>query len=63
MSRLLPFLFFTVIFMVLPAFFSGDFVQLTIAQCPRIYRRTDCDALWNAHVLHSIVVYSYDFFR
>ena len=29
-SRLLPFLFFTAIFMVLPVFFSGDFFQLKL---------------------------------
>ena len=29
-SRLLPFLFFTAIFMLLPAFFSGDFFQLKL---------------------------------
>ncbi|MBN2467124.1 MAG: acyltransferase family protein [Deltaproteobacteria bacterium] len=30
MSRLLPFLFFTAIFMLLPVFFSGDFVGLPL---------------------------------
>jgi acyltransferase len=30
MSRLLPFLFFTAIFMVLPVFFSGDFFRLKL---------------------------------
>jgi len=30
MSRLLPFLFFTAIFMLLPVFFSGDFFQLKL---------------------------------
>ncbi len=29
-SRLLPFVFFTVMFMILPVFFSGDFLQLTL---------------------------------
>ncbi len=30
LSRLLPFVFFTVVFMVLPVFFSGDFFQLQL---------------------------------
>src|SRR4030042_5005935 len=36
MSRLLPFLFFTAIFMVLPVFFSGEFFQFKLARV-RVY--------------------------
>jgi acyltransferase len=61
-SRLLPFLFFTAIFMIVPIFFPGDFAQLKLPSV-RGYWRADFNRFWNPFILRAVMVCSYYFYH